>query len=169
MGHGSEVPGLFSDFALRLTWQPYWLIKHAQRRWGGVQELKKTCLLQGEGWAGGLHIKYRKATRLVYAHYSQTDTDAPSPHRGLSPSFSFYLSLSLQDQALCHPTPIQNSSGNKELITANWMRKKMESDWMCCGASEISILQDVKLDYHSLLRHPLHLILFISSTNAASY
>lgn len=135
---------------------------------GACRSWKKPACFRGKGGRGGCTLNIGKqrdsytpiTLRLTQTHHPPTEVSLP---------LSLSISLSLQDQALCHPTPIQNSSGNKELITANWMRKNMESDWMCCGASEISILQDVKLDYHSLLRHPLHLILFISSTNAASY
>lgn len=110
---------------------------------GGVQELKKTCLLQGRG--GGLCIKYRKATRLVYAHYSQTDTDGPSPTE-VSPSLSI--------QAHCHPAPIQNSSDNKELITVSWMHEN--GVWLDVLQRKWSQhTPDMKLNYYSLFRHLL--------------
>lgn len=166
MGHGSEVPGLFSDFALRLSWQPHWLIKHAQRRWGRAGA-EKTCSLQGRGGVGGggctLNIGKQRdlytpiTLRLTQTHHPPTEV-SPAP----------CLSLSLLDQAHCHPAPIQNSSGKKELITASWMRKNgVWLDVLRCKWSQHT--PDKKLDYRSLLRHPLYLILFISSSKTASY
>lgn len=88
---------------------------------GGVEAEKKPACLREEVGAGIVHIKYREMMGLVHAHYSQSDTDTPSPTE-VSPFFSH--------AAGCHPTPTPKCSGLK-------LMHKMESQGMSCNFSRV--------------------------------
>lgn len=103
-----------------------------RREDGGVRNLKKNLLASGKRccfffWVGGvggvggvsLHNNYRKEIRLVDAHYSQTNTDTPSP-TGISHS----LCLSWTKLSATQP-PIQNSCANH----LNCLLNAQKSDW----------------------------------------
>lgn len=98
----STPAALFSVFALQLSWQPSWFIKHARSgemggRVEGVSEgagkegqwRRKTYPLQGRIGVGGMCNKYKEAARPVSAHYPQTDvlfcqmrlSATPPPHK----------------------------------------------------------------------------------------
>lgn len=71
---------------------------------GGWKLKKPPACLREEVGAGVVHIKYREMMGLVYAHYSQTDTDTPSPTE---------VSSFFSHAAGCHPTPTRKCSGLK--------------------------------------------------------